>query len=1201
MSPRVKKIFWASGCCLGAGAIILLVAWAYFSRPAVQRQYVLAALAERGVSAELERVEIGLGGAVRLENLDLPLEQGRVRIARGAGEISWSGLLGRRIELTNLEVDGLQVDLTERTKESASATDEEEVSTAEEKSPWRIVARNVTVRGEVRWTAEYAAELLVRARRLDSAAGGEGFFQLKEKSATGRSAEGELSFGWRAGENGRRPETWSDWLAANAVVALDGKVLGREGKIARVRVESFPGANGQQWKFSAGENNRTPWLEGDGSVRGFGAVDGRVRLALASAEWAAFGAVEKWPEVTANGEITVRGSGEKRFAVTADLRGTVAELARLGGKWPQLPVQHFQMNGAVAKQGNRVRVESLTARLAEENGATVEARLARPLTVTQTIAGWLPELGDGELLVLQAKAFPLPLVNALLPETVEWTVQAGRAEADLALTTEENYQLRLQAREPVRVAGLTVARAGEAQLEDLSGELPVSFSWTASGWELAAQDFVWRSGVEAMLRGAARVRQAPGEAVRWDAAVAAQVDGLARQPAWREILAKWQGRDWQVGFSGAGDWQVDAGLTVRRAEVRGAEGAAEPVLVAELLQPWKEKGTLSEGEWARVRAEEFPLALATPFLGGARLAGVADGAVVLSRKENRWRAATDGGGKLALRDVSYAAADGRSLLEHLFLESRARVEWGDARAGWAVDFAEGKVDAGQGHPLEGALALEWRGRLQTARGSLRGDPVLLLRQPLLGGFQRLQSAELSLDGEYRDGELARGNLLLANIRGWDEEPPVDAVRVAVNGLCEDGSGALQVELTTEDVVGGSGLRLRAELVDNVVQRAAISGEKIYLATLERLAHLFTPQASAAGAGKKEEEVSGVAGAEEKPFWAVWPRELTLAVGRVVAEEISVEQLRGLLTADGEKLELRELAAGLADGRVRGSGRIDFAKEKKAPRYVLAGELTAGNLPFASAVSLVNPVSSGVIDGVFDTRVTLAAEGPTEAELWRHLRVWLDFSSRKGKVRIFELDNDLVRTAGDLTDLAGGVADIVGGLTSNRRAEKISAPVRAFSRLQKYLTDFPYEEMRLRVERLADGSLRIESAEVKNDQLLIRGAGTVAAAPGVALADCPLELTARLDGKGDLAVLLNELRLVQGEADAEGYQPGPTFTLRGSVNALQNNLLATLLESARELAAQSGLKMRLPGGGGDATAPVKEAVKTGEEVLRGLGF
>ena len=367
MSPRVKKVLWASGLFLGVGSAFLLAAWAWFSRPAVQREYVLAALAERGVEAELARVEI----AVRLEGLELRLPQGRVRIGSGAGEIAWSGLWGGRIELSDLEVSGLEVDLSARGKEVSSGGDDMETGDAEEKDAWRIVVRNATVRGEVRWDEKNAASLLVRARRLDSAAGGEGFFQLQELPGAGRSVEGELSLGWRAKENQRWPETWRDWLTADAVLAVDGKVLGREGKTVRVRAESFPGAHGQQWKFFAGENNQAPWVEGDGAATASGAVDGRVRLALASAEWAQFWDIGKWPEVTARGTVAVRGGGEKPYAIEGELTGTVAELARLGGKWPELPAQEFQLTGAAEGSARRVRVANLSARLAEEKGAAL--------------------------------------------------------------------------------------------------------------------------------------------------------------------------------------------------------------------------------------------------------------------------------------------------------------------------------------------------------------------------------------------------------------------------------------------------------------------------------------------------------------------------------------------------------------------------------------------------------------------------------------------------------------------------------------------------------------------------------------------------------------------------------------------------------------------------------------------------------------
>ncbi|MDR2845050.1 MAG: AsmA family protein, partial [Puniceicoccales bacterium] len=584
---------------------------------------------------------------------------------------------------------------------------------------------------------------------------------------------------------------------------------------------------------------------------------------------------------------------------------------------------------------------------------------------------------------------PLTLLNALFPAAAvpDWRVTGGTITTVLAGVDTDDATL-CSSGDSTRLDALSLSRHGQPWLQGISSEILfiLQFEKAKATWTLHVQEASLLTGGLPLLDGTGEFVAVNGtdEKISFNATATVHGDGLAVQPAWKDTLAKFSGEGWRGNFVLKGQLSPAADgtdhtprLLLTDASVTAARGESVPLLRAELLQDFDSASPVATDgtPFLRVSAESFPLPLATPFLDGVQLGGVADGTVELTQTDKRLRVATAEKTVLTLKDFSYTDADGSLWLDGFHLQSGVALAFDAANAAdglWELNFVGSKVDAGDGRTLAGDVALAWDGTgFRSFRAQLEGDPARLLRQPLLGGFSNLASARLVFDGTYTRGGTFGVAFTLANIAGADGLATLRKVTLNAAGTEEKTLSLTAATATLEGETRTSDLTLAGQ------GAFTLESAQLDLADIERLAVLFAPHPPAVAAvgavaasapssvpSPQKPSVPSAAKPDKKPFWHSLC-ELGVETFSAKVDAVHVSPLVfGAVAADGkvqpDALVLEKFFARVADGTAGGQARLDFRPTAPTAPYALDASASLRALPFKSSIALLAPSATDTV-------------------------------------------------------------------------------------------------------------------------------------------------------------------------------------------------------------------------------------------------
>jgi len=217
----------------------------------------------------------------------------------------------------------------------------------------------------------------------------------------------------------------------------------------------------------------------------------------------------------------------------------------------------------------------------------------------------------------------------------------------------------------------------------------------------------------------------------------------------------------------------------------------------------------------------------------------------------------------------------------------------------------------------------------------------------------------------------------------------------------------------------------------------------------------------------------------------------------------------------------------------------------------------------------------------------------------------ELNSGGGRLRSFgDTNRGAALTAGTVSDVGetlGGLAILAGALNKNQKQgekiAKVGAAISAVSKLQKALADFRYERLELKASRLASGTLKLTTFELRNADLSIAANGGIQMRDGVAFADWPMLFDAKLRGAGEFADYFNLLGFGSGLPEADGLTAGPAFQVKGSLNSIHSDVMEKLQGAVDRY--KSGASYQ-PGNPAQEAAPAPPKRNALEGLLKELG-
>jgi hypothetical protein len=1186
MSRALRITLWSVG--LVAVALGATLFWIESQlRPEPLGARVKGLLADAGIKGGIARVEASLDGRFSAEGVDLVLADGtKIAAASLKGEADLFAIIGGTYALSRFELKTLDVDLSSRRPVAAPKDAPAAAPTKTTLPPFVLGPYALT--GRVKLADGTLLRFSVRGDAFDSRDSADlragvawpGFIVGKQTTDPRGEISLKASFRRPLGGQGVTPEALSDDLASlrMEVTAKDASPVAAGSVGFVLDAATTPGKPGLGFtgtmSDSAGRSAvklRGEHLAGRFSVAADLDVD-PTRFGILS---------QQLPDVRVTGGAKGELEGA-RWQADVDLKAAWADLSKFS---PSLP------KGGRSEWRLAANAQSTDAGFAVNRLAITGhgVKIAIPQTLIWK-DGLLPANADDATVTIAADDADLVALNPFLA-AAGVTVTTGRWTGEASVSFKDG-QAAVRSLRTHGFRGVTLEQAGKPLMRAIDAELPVS---SADG-AIVLGPFRLRSGAGEIAGGTLTLR--PGADGAWTALADVDVGivELASQPNWGDLpVDKLQGI--RVSAKASVERAAGKAPVVAAAEARIFRQGRN-LLALKLRQPFPTEGPRPTGVIVEATARDLPLESLAAVVPGLGLSGDltrADLVAGFSREGLFIR--TEGaplsfagtsvswGGKAWVKECDLAAG-----LDLLIGEGSTTIGFNQASLkNQNRTLAEGDIKVGLG---EAGTTL----RLQGDLGALAEQPFAGPLGVVTGGryrasADRAQDGEIKVSLEVSEVGLRRseGRITQATVTGR-YAPKAD-------GLDAEGAFRLRAAqtsagkftLTQRSLGGKHDWQVKVTVdnidVDDVLSLLPKSDEPV----------VETPPAPPAP--------------DRTPFWAGHTGVLDLTIGTAKAYGIKAENVVLRAEAQDNGLRLTQLSGRLAEGALNGRGQLAFQSGMSNGPYALAGNLSLTQFNFGEVAQAV-PVVKDFLQGKGDATVSVASMSGTAGELLGRLQADAQLTSRGGVIRAFGDKNSSMslsaNKAGDIGETLGGLAMIAGALTKNQqqgeKIAKIGAAMTAAAKLQKAVAEFAYSSATIKASRLASGSIKLETAEVRSETLQLSAKGGINVDPAAGFADWPMSFTTQLRGSGEFAEYFQVLGFGAGPSPADGFTEGPGVNVTGSLNQIRTDLAEKLqaavdrTRNAPSAAPAGQTPQAAPGG---QSAPPRRLNPLGD-LLNGLG-
>jgi len=472
-------------------------------------------------------------------------------------------------------------------------------------------------------------------------------------------------------------------------------------------------------------------------------------------------------------------------------------------------------------------------------------------------------------------------------------------------------------------------------------------------------------------------------------------------------------------------------------------------------------------------------------------------------------------------------------------------------------------------------------------GKLNGDLAKLEAQPVLNRFHGLAGGNYDLTADLKPG--ANGamdvdaSLQLSNLTLRESYDTLAGATLSVTGSVK---GADSVDLQGPLTING--MRASSAQLVAQVDRSQGGNQFNLSAKGDTLVYddLMFLQSAISNPDLKSEKAKqpGQGSASEPDKVAAWHGN----EGKIEVQFAQVYWGSNLLTGfdfgldmNAAQLDVSKLAAQLNGAPVNANAKIDFQNGKEKP-YVLDASLDLEKLEVGSLLAKDGNPQNASVTGEYTIKGTASGAAPTLNSMTEFAQFQLDLKGGPGVVRSLKSNTAVSATAG-LLGTATGLAGLIGGDTvqKNPGVATINSLLNAISK------EIEYEKISFVANRGADLNANLQEFLLfsPENSLKFKGAGQIKFQENTPLAQQPMLIRSELWVEGDQAEVMNKLKLLGSQKDADGYQAGPKFDITGSLSQpdYYSSLARTLLSNV------SNIVGGLVGGAASSAANTAEGV------------
>jgi hypothetical protein len=814
------------------------------------------------------------------------------------------------------------------------------------------------------------------------------------------------------------------------------------------------------------------------------------------------------------------------------------------------------------------------------NAADGRRLIAAELAGEQPLRVLLPQFAidwdefEPQTLSLRLDRMPIAWLTPYLPEI---RFRSGELSANLVAAARAGEGLRLTAAEPVKLTNFLIAYRDFAAQRALTATVRPTLVLSNALNALRLRDLKLSADGGDLVQGEISLEEA-GDTGR--VAVSVALDGDVTRAAQR-FGAELGKLSWRQ--KGELDLATQK-LSVDELKVSLTDRDGTAFLALEALRPFAVTPepllfeTAGGGPAPVLHAAVTPLKLESllPNLLGFDLEGVLP--------EGEFFGAVDGDGRLVLsaprpltfRDVTVRWGDA-TLLDRVTMSVVYEVAYGgDGVRARSVDITAAARDGRMLlHSTTEAVAPLAVGRLvNDANIHVEANLAPMADQPILANLPVFQAGTLEASLSYKNTNDVAATLALttklraAAAEGIGRLPDFDLALDADGVFGEHVKIALPVHLSSPEF-GESDLRfdgaLRRKAGGQLAFDAALKGGQVAMSDVERLIAFVTPKRARPDAATpapiatrlaplSEEKIAAIAKLravrDAAPAWSGLGGTATVALGKLEFPSFAVEGLSGKLDVAPNRASLSGIRASLLGAGLSAAANVSFDAAKPKP-YALDLNAAVKNLELGRLFKAVAPGAPPTAEGRFEFTTTMKGEGLNP----------LDLSlSSLGEFRLSGRDGVFRGLAAD-AGTGSKAARAIGILTFSRE-------LKAVGRLLDGLGEIHFKQANLRLERTPD-KIELSELTIVSPQVRIDATGDVALAPLRPVLLSPLNVAARIGAAGDIAVLFDGMKLLEGETRQPGYRNvTKPIVISGSAVAPDTSAFWALLDEGADNARGS---------------------------------
>jgi hypothetical protein len=781
---------------------------------------------------------------------------------------------------------------------------------------------------------------------------------------------------------------------------------------------------------------------------------------------------------------------------------------------------------------------------------------------------------DPQTLSLEIDRFPLAWLSPYIPEV---DFRSGDVSGRFTAVARRGEGLRLETREPLIVTNLLPVYRNRVAQQVLSATVrpELRFSNAASALLLRELHFATPNGNR--LDGEITLDR-PSRTGRVDVAVSLDGDfsPFARRFGAQIGRLRWRQR---AAYDPASEL-----LTITNLGLTFADTAGSDFFELESLRPFSVKADSAlfdiedGGSREILRAKVTPLRLEglLPNIFGFGLEGVLPEGEFFGTVEPDGRLTLAARKPLVFRDVTVRWEDA-ILLDRVSMSVLYDVSYAEAGVqARSVDLTAMAPDGRELLHTRSQLVAPLRNErlLDSAQISVQGNLAPLSEQPVLASMPRFTAGTFDASLDFvnaGESDLKLGAQLRSAATSRDGPLPDVELRLDAQGV--RGQRALvTLPLRLESAAGQSDLRFDGKMTRKKDGSrdftATLSGSRVIVADVERVLDLLAPrtapsdQAAAAPKSAPTDRATAIAKLRtQRHSVPIWTDGLSgsarLDVAKLDFPSFSVDGLRGTLGLTPRRAAVRDVRASVLGATLEAGATIDFDAARPKP-YSLDFRAAIAGLELQRLFEVIAPDTAPTAEGRFDLETALTGTGLNPLDLGL---------SSLGEIRLTG-SNGVFRGLAAQAGTGSTAARVVGFLTFSRE-------LKAIGRLLDGLGEIHFQQANVRLDRKQLERIELSDFSVVSPQLRLNASGTLDVAPRRPLLDSPLELSAQLAARGDVAVIFDGMGLLEDKAGSTGYRAlTRPVDIRGTAaNPDASEFWALLDEGANNARGSFGVALR----------------------------